>query len=272
MSFSFNISIHNSFFFFLLNTFLCSGSLHGQWIHDWAAINVDGGQAFQLIDSTSVHAQRTNNGFTIFKRVLVNKSSIQNNSLQKGSILLDSKGIQIGKTLEDLIFIDLFTPTTRRLAKKYVSILIKGDVNSSSFIRNSWPDKALVRLMKQKRVGAFWPTFKEYLKKFNFVDYKKSDVPEEISDAGLNVYFLPYRDYLNKENQGFRMIIFTRGTSAIQCVLVSNTDSKKENLDFPKIKLFEEKPYGSLYHFGKPNKNQSEGYEVMAYDLMPFED
>ncbi|MDA8650390.1 hypothetical protein N9L36_01665, partial [Schleiferiaceae bacterium] len=66
--------------------------------------------------------------------------------------------------------------------------------------------------------------------------------------------------------------IFTRGTSAIQCVLVSNTDSKKENLDFPKIKLFEEKPYGSLYHFGKPNKNQSEGYEVMAYDLMPFED
>ncbi len=272
MSLPFKISLPANFSYLLLSAFLCSSSLNGQWIHDWAAISLNGKQAFQLIDSTSVYAENTNNGYNIFKKVLVNKSSVQSNTLQKGSVLRNSKGIQIGTTLEDLIFKGSFIPTTRRLAKKYISIMISGEVNSTSFIRNSWPDKALVKLIKQKRVGAFWPSFQEYLKKFNFIHYKKNSVPEEISDAGLNVYVLPYRDNLNKENQGFRMIIFTRGSSAIQCVIISSIDSKKEKLDFPKIKLFEEKPFGLLYHFGKPNKNQSEGYEVMAYDLLPYED
>lgn len=272
MSLDFKFLLPNNFYVMIFSTFLCSSPLSGQWVHDWAEINVNGEPAFKLIDSTSVYAKNTDNGYEVFKRVLVNKSSVQNNSLEKGSIIHNSKGSQIGTTLENLILKDSFIPTTRRLAKKYVSIMINGEVNSTSFVRNSWPDKALVRLMNQKRVGAFWPTFEEYLRKFNFIHYRKSNVPEEISDAGLNVYVLPYRDYLNKENQGFRMIIFTRGSSAIQCVLVSSVDSKKEKLDFPKIKLFEEKPFGSLYHFGKPNKNQSEGYEVMAYDLLPYDD
>ena len=56
-------------------------------------------------------------------------------------------------------------------------------------------------------------------------------------------------------------------------VIKSEVDKTADKTTFYRaIKLFEEKPYGSLYHFGKPNKNQSEGYEVMAYDLMPFYD
>ena len=262
----------NIVLFILIVTLMLPKSLLGQWVYDWTEIRINNQIEFTLMDSTSVYAVPSISGYAIQKRVLVKKSSIENSHLKEGSILYNEKGKEIGLAIRILNFKEQVSPINRRLAKKHIAIIINGEVNSTSFIRDSWPDRALVKLLRQKRSGGFWPSFEVYLKKFNFEKYRKDGLPDEISNAGLEAYVLPFKDYLNKKNQGFRMIIFTRGTSGIQCVMMADNEISEEKLIFPKVKLFEEKPFGSIYHFGKPNKSQSEGYEVMAYDLLPFQD
>ena len=246
--------------------------VNGQWVHDWANITIDDLTAFQLNDSTEVRAKIIDGGYEIQKRVLVEKNSISGNKLIGGRILRNLQGEKIGKTHMDLTFKDQSAPPIRRLSKKYSAIIINGNVTSSAFVRDSWPEKALVKLINKKRVGAFWVVFEKYLKKFQFQKIDKNKLPEEIINSSLDVYVLAFKNYLNQNKQGFRMIIFTRGNSFIQCVLLSDNNLIQNSLEFPKIKLFEREPFGDLYHFSKPNRYQSEGFELVAYDLLPFEE
>ncbi len=240
--------------------------LSAQWVNEWTAITVDKEPAFTLSDSTAVYAVRAaDGGYDITKRVWVEKAAVADNELAAESILYNDKGQEIGHTLIDLFFEDLGVPSDRRMARKYSTGLIHGHVRSSAFISNSWPERSLVELLTEKRIGPFWDAFAAYLEKFGFEELKP--LPNELKDAGLNAWVLRYANLANQDDQRFRIIIFTRGEVGIQCVL---TDS--EVLDLPKVKLLEEKVFGQLHHFAKPNVLQSNGYEYAAYACIPLTD
>lgn len=239
--------------------------MSAQWVHEWTRITVDGQTAFTLSDSSAVHAERAAKGYHIQKRVWVEKSAVSQSELAAQSTLYTAQGKAMGQTLIPLALLDQGVPSDRRMAKKYVTGLIQGEVNSSAFISNSWPERSLVEFLTEKRVGPFWDNFSAYLDAFGFEKVKPQ--PEDLSDAGIDTWVLRYADARNQDEQRFRMIIFTRGEVGIQCVL-----THEETLDLPKIKLFEEKAYGQLHHLSKPTTTQSSGYEYAAYAFIPLED
>jgi hypothetical protein len=244
---------------------LLASPLSAQWVNEWTSITVDKEPAFTLSDSTAVHAVRAaDGGYAISKRVWVEKAAVTDGELATGSTLYNAKGQAIGQTQKALLFDEPGVPSDRRMAKKYVTGLIHGQVRSSAFISNSWPERSLVEFLTEKRVGPFWEAFSEYLHTFGFEELKP--LPSELQDAGLNAWVLRYEDARNQDEQRFRILIFTRGEVGIQCIL---TD--EEVLELPKLKGQESKPYGQLHHLAKPTTAQATGYEYAAYACIPLE-
>ena len=245
---------------------LLASPLSAQWVHEWTPITVDGSLAFALSDSTAVYAERSaDEGYDITKRVWVEKISLSDETLAEGASLFNAKGKVMGTTRMALRIENIGMPTDRRMAKKYVTGLLKGHVRSSGFISHSWPERALVAFLTEKRIGPFWEGFSSYLNTFGFEQLKNA--PSELQDAGLDAWVLRYQDRSNSDEQKFRMIVFTRGEVGIQCIL---TD--QEVLTLPKLKLQESKVFGQLHHLAKPTLTQSAGYEYTAYAYIPLED
>ncbi len=244
---------------------LLASPLSAQWVNEWTTITVDKEPAFTLSDSTAVHAVRAaEGGYDITKRVWIEKSAVSDGQIATGTTLYDAKGRPMGQTQKTLAFHEPGVPSDRRLAKKYVTGLIRGQVKSSAFISHSWPERALVDFLSEKPTGPFWERFSDYLQNFGFEELKP--LPGELDDAGLNAWVLRYQDVKNQDEQRFRLIIFTRGEVGIQCII---TDA--EGLDIPKLKLLEEKAYGRLHHLAKPSTAQSTGYEYAAYACIPLD-
>lgn len=240
--------------------------LSAQWVNEWTVITVDKEPAFTLSDSTAVYAVRADDGgYDITKRVWVEKSAVSGEQIEPNTILFDGKGQSMGLTKSHLVLKDLGVPTDRRMARKFVTGLIHGHVLSSAFISNSWPERYLEKWLADKHFGPFWDGFSEYLEKFHFQEL--SPLPFELKNAGINAWVLRYQDASNQDEQRFRMIIFTRGESNIQCVLTAN-----EVLAIPKLKLLEKTSFGQLHHLSKPNATILTGYEYAAYACIPLTD
>jgi len=240
-------------------------ALSAQWLHAWSAITLDGKPAFSLKDSSAVHATKTSDGYLVQRRVWVLASHVNQESLDSGSTLYDRRLKPVGQTWMDLVLEEATEGGSHRRMRKHRSGLLTGHVTSSSFIVHTNPEREFERLLTQKRRGPLDESLNAYLKKHGFISLPLRDMPAELKGRGMLAHVLTYKHRNNADEQPFKMIIITRGSSFIQGVIHHD-----QVLTMPKVKYQSSTIYGELQLFAKPTDKQLEALEELAYLFIPL--
>ena len=240
-----------------------SGS--AQRIHGYAKAKISGQEAFQLNDSTEVFAERTERGFTVRKRVWVLNSSLSKGVIMPGSALFNDRGETIGQTLGADVPLSGAQPSTERKLRKHQVGTIEGEVRATHLQSGSWPEEALADLLNAKRSRPFWEDAEVFFRDFGFAELEATDLPEALAEGGYKAFLLVRRDASNQANPRFRILVVTRGESAIQSIVLEGGP-----LELPKFKLTESASFGTVMHAQKPTPAYKEALEELAYRNIPL--
>ena len=93
-----------------------------------------------------------------------------------------------------------------------------------------------------------------------------SDLPEALAEGGYKAFILMRRDASNQANPRFRILVVTRGESAVQSIVLEGSA-----LELPKFKVVEKVDFGTIMHAQKPTPAYKEGLEELAYRNIPLE-
>ena len=249
--------------FFALLAAAFSGS--AQRIHGYAKAKIAGQEAFQLNDSTEVFAERTERGFTVRKRVWVANASLSGGVIMPGSSLYNERGEVIGQTLGADVPLAGAQPATERKLRKYQVGIVEGEVRATHLHAGSWPEEALADLLNAKRSRPFWEDAQVFIKDYGFAEIEATDLPEALAEGGYKAFILMRRDASNQANPRFRILVVTRGESAVQSIVLEGGP-----IELPKFKLTETASYGTLMHAQKPTSAYKEALEELAYRNMPM--
>ena len=241
-----------------------SGS--AQRIHGYAKAKIAGQEAFQLNDSTEVFAERTERGFTVRKRVWVANSSLSGGVIMPGSSLFNERGEVIGQTLGADVTLMGAQPATERKLRKYQVGTVEGEVRATALQAGSWPEEALAELLNAKRSRPFWEDAEVFFKDYGFAELEATDLPEALAEGGYKAFILMRRDASNQANPRFRILVVTRGESAVQSIVLEGSA-----LELPKFKVVEKVDFGTIMHAQKPTPAYKEGLEELAYRNIPLE-
>jgi len=242
-----------------------SQSLSAQRLHAWSTITMNDKQAFSLKDSSAIHAIKTPDGYLVQRRVWVLASEVHQETLDSGSTLYDQDLKPVGQTWMDLVFEDAKEGGSHRSMRKHRSGLLTGHVTSSSFIIQTNPEREFERLLTQKRRGPLDELLNAYLAQHGFISVPLRDMPLELKGRGMLAHVLTYKHRSNTDEQPFKMIIITRGSSFIQGVIHHD-----QVLTMPKVKHQSSTIYGELQLFAKPTDKQLEALEELAYRFIPL--
>ncbi|MEN9833588.1 MAG: hypothetical protein RL753_742 [Bacteroidota bacterium] len=236
-----------------------------QRIHGYAKAKIAGQEAFQLNDSTEVFAERTERGFTVRKRVWVANSSLSGGVIMPGSSLFNERGEVIGQTLGADVTLMGAQPATERKLRKYQVGTVEGEVRATALQAGSWPEEALAELLNAKRSRPFWEDAEVFFKDYGFAELEATDLPEALADGGYKAFILMRRDASNQANPRFRILVVTRGESAVQSIVLEGSA-----LELPKFKVVEKVDFGTIMHAQKPTPAYKEALEELAYRHMPL--
>jgi hypothetical protein len=237
-----------------------------QRIHGYAKAKIAGQEAFQLNDSTEVFAERTERGFTVRKRVWVANSSLSGGVIMPGSSLFNERGEVIGQTLGADVTLMGAQPATERKLRKYQVGTVEGEVRATALQAGSWPEEALAELLNAKRSRPFWEDAEVFFKDYGFAELEATDLPEALAEGGYKAFILMRRDASNQANPRFRILVVTRGESAVQSIVLEGSA-----LELPKFKVVEKVDFGTIMHAQKPTPAYKEGLEELAYRNIPLE-
>jgi hypothetical protein len=237
-----------------------------QRIHGYAKAKIAGQEAFQLNDSTEVFAERTERGFTVRKRVWVANSSLSVGVIMPGSSLYNERGEVIGQTLGADVTLMGAQPATERKLRKYQVGTVEGEVRATALQAGSWPEEALAELLNAKRSRPFWEDAEVFFKDYGFAELEATDLPEALAEGGYKAFILMRRDASNQANPRFRILVVTRGESAVQSIVLEGSA-----LELPKFKVVEKVDFGTIMHAQKPTPAYKEGLEELAYRNIPLE-
>jgi hypothetical protein len=236
-----------------------------QRIHGYAKAKIAGQEAFQLNDSTEVFAERTERGFTVRKRVWVANSSLSGGVIMPGSSLFNERGEVIGQTLGADVTLMGAQPATERKLRKYQVGTVEGEVRATALQAGSWPEEALAELLNAKRSRPFWEDAEVFFKDYGFAEIEATDLPEALAEGGYKAFILMRRDASNQANPRFRILVVTRGESAVQSIVLEGSA-----LELPKFKVVEKVDFGTIMHAQKPTPAYKEALEELAYRHMPL--
>ena len=236
-----------------------------QRIHGYAKAKIAGQEAFQLNDSTEVFAERTERGFTVRKRVWVANSSLSGGVIMPGSSLFNERGEVIGQTLGADVTLMGAQPATERKLRKYQVGTVEGEVRATALQAGSWPEEALAELLNTKRSRPFWEDAEVFFKDYGFAELEATDLPEALAEGGYKAFILMRRDASNQANPRFRILVVTRGESAVQSIVLEGSA-----LELPKFKVVEKVDFGTIMHAQKPTPAYKEALEELAYRHMPL--
>jgi hypothetical protein len=236
-----------------------------QRIHGYAKAKIAGQEAFQLNDSTEVFAERTERGFTVRKRVWVANSSLSGGVIMPGSSLFNERGEVIGQTLGADVTLMGAQPATERKLRKYQVGTVEGEVRATALQAGSWPEEALAELLNAKRSRPFWEDAEVFFKDYGFAELEATDLPEALAEGGYKAFILMRRDASNQANPRFRILVVTRGESAVQSIVLEGSA-----LELPKFKVVEKVDFGTIMHAQKPTPAYKEALEELAYRHMPL--
>lgn len=253
----------NIFLFALLVAAL-GGS--AQRIHGYAKAKIAGQEAFQLNDSTEVFAERTERGFTVRKRVWVANASLSGGIIMPGSSLYNERGQIIGQTLGADVPLKDAEPATERKLRKYQVGTVEGEVRSTHLQAGSWPEEALTDLLTAKRSRPFWEDAEVFFRAYGFSEIETNDLPDALAEGGFKAFVLLRRDASNKAVTRFRILVVTRGESAVQSIVLEGGP-----LELPKFKVTESTSFGTVMHAQKPNPTYKEALEELAYRNIPLD-
>ena len=237
-----------------------------QRIHGYAKAKIAGQEAFQLNDSTEVFAERTERGFTVRKRVWVANSSLSGGVIMPGSSLYNERGRVIGQTLGADVPLTGAQPATERKLRKYQVGTVEGEVRATALQAGSWPEEALADMLNAKRSRPFWEDAQVFFKDYGFAEIEANDLPEALADGGYKAFILIRRDASNQANPRFRILVVTRGESAVQSIVLESGP-----IELPKFKLTETTSVGTVMHALKPTPAFKEALEELAYRNIPLE-
>ena len=237
-----------------------------QRIHGYAKAKIAGQEAFQLNDSTEVFAERTERGFTLRKRVWVANTSLSGGIIMPGSSLYNERGEVIGQTLGADVPLTGAQPATERKLRKYQVGTVEGEVRSTHLQAGSWPEEALAVLLNAKRSRPFWEDAQIFFKNYGFAEIEATDLPEALAEGGYKAFILMRRDASNQANPRFRILVVTRGESAVQSIVLEGGP-----IELPKFKLTETTSVGTVMHAQKPTPAYKEALEELAYRNIPLE-
>ncbi len=237
-----------------------------QRIHGYAKAKIAGQEAFQLNDSTEVFAERTERGFTVRKRVWVANSSLSGGVIMPGSSLFNERGEVIGQTLGADVTLMGAQPATERKLRKYQVGTVEGEVRATALQAGSWPEEALAELLNARRSRPFWEDAEVFFKDYGFAELEATDLPEALAEGGYKAFILMRRDASNQANPRFRILVVTRGESAVQSIVLEGSA-----LELPKFKVVEKVDFGTIMHAQKPTPAYNEGLKELAYRNIPLE-
>lgn len=240
-----------------------SGS--AQRIHGYAKAKIAGQEAFQLNDSTEVYAERSERGFTVRKRVWVANSSLSKGVIMPGSNLFNERGETIGQTLGADVPLSGAQPSTERKLRKHQVGTVEGEVRATHLQSSSWPEEALANMINAKRSRPFWEDAEVFFKDYGFAEIEDNDLPEALADGGYKAFILMRRDASNQANPRFRILVVTRGESAVQSIVL-----ERGPIELPKFKLTESTSVGTVMHAQKPTPAFKEALEELAYRNIPL--
>ena len=236
-----------------------------QRIHGYAKAKIAGQEAFQLNDSTEVFAERTERGFTVRKRVWVANSSLSGGVIMPGSSLFNERGEVIGQTLGADVTLMGAQPATERKLRKYQVGTVEGEVRATALQAGSWPEEALAELLNAKRSRPFWEDAEVFFKSYGFAELEPTELPEALAEGGYKAFILMRRDASNESNPRFRVLVITRGESAVQSIVLHGPA-----LELPKFKVIETADFGTVTHAQKPTPAYKEALEELAYRNIPM--
>ena len=236
-----------------------------QRIHGYAKAKIAGQEAFQLNDSTQVFAERTERGFTVRKRVWVANSSLSGGVIMPGSSLYNERGEVIGQTLGADVPLTGAQPATERKLRKYQVGTVEGEVRATALQAGSWPEEALADLLNAKRSRPFWEDAEVFFKDYGFAEIEANDLPEALAEGGYKAFILMRRDASNQASARFRILVVTRGESAVQSIVLEGGP-----IELPKFKLTETTSVGTVMHAQKPTPAFKEALEELAYRNIPL--
>ena len=237
-----------------------------QRIHGYAKAKIAGQEAFQLNDSTEVFAERTERGVTVRKRVWVANSSLSGGVTMPGSSLYNERGEVIGQTLGADVPLTGAQPATERKLRKYQVGTVEGEVRATALQAGSWPEEALADLLNAKRSRPFWEDAEVFFKDYGFAEIEANDLPEALAEGGYKAFILMRRDASNQASARFRILVVTRGESAVQSIVLEGGP-----IELPKFKLTETTSVGTVMHAQKPTPAFKEVLEELAYRNIPLE-
>jgi hypothetical protein len=157
-------------------------------------------------------------------------------------------------------------PATERKLRKYQVGTVEGEVRATALQAGSWPEEALAELLNAKRSRPFWEDAEVFFKDYGFAELEATDLPEALAEGGYKAFILMRRDASNQANPRFRILVVTRGESAVQSIVLEGSA-----LELPKFKVVEKVDFGTIMHAQKPTPAYKEGLEELAYRNIPLE-
>ena len=224
---------------------------------------VSGQKGVEFNDSTEVWAQQTETGYTVQRRVWIQRKALGKDSTVAAETALLGRNAQpVGTALTTLKLHDVRPSEVAGLRRHYIA-LVRGTSKTTAFYTNSFPDRALVELLSEKRVGPFGTALKNYLETFGFQKVSASKLPEELNAAGdLEVWVLRHEHQTTQEPAPARLVLVVRSDVALAAVVHADGP-----LMLPKLKETRNLSSGSYHYFAKPAKSFAEGLELAVYGL-----
>ena len=240
----------------LLLTFLSSSFLaNAQLIRRSADLAEDGGH-LSLRDSVRVAAY--DNGISTYKIHLhcwVHEDFINviDKRVMAEAALFSKKLDTLGKVRDSYPLDSLWESSARRRSK-YYEVVLSGNLDSRHIERRSFPTYMLEQFFSEKRVGSMKENLENELKRSGW---------ENKSFGEYDTWaFLDYQR--NPGKPEFQALFIFRGS--MPYVLIN----KGELFEYPKLKLTEDRDYGTFYFFQRPNDRFLSEIDDIVMDYVPL--
>lgn len=241
--------------------------LHAQRLRSTTLL-INGQKAVEFNDSTEVWAQQTETGYAVQRRIWVpRKAMAKDSTVAAGTVLLGRNGQPTGSTLTSVKLYDVRPSDVPGLRRHWMA-LVRGTSKSTAFYTNTFPDRALVELLSEKRTGPFSDALRAYVERFGFQKVAPVKLPEELTASGdLEVWVLRHEHKTTQEPAPARLVLVVRSDVALAAVVHADGP-----LTLPKLKETRNIASGSYHYFAKPSKSFAEGLELAVYGLSTLDE
>ena len=231
-------------------------------------VSIAGKPAVEFQDSTAVWAQQTETGYSVQKRVWIPRKSLgKDSTVPAQTVFLGRNGQPVGTALQSVKLTDVRPSTVAGLRRHHMGLVV-GTSRSTAFYANTFPDRALVELLSEKRTGPFGTALKAYLESFGLEKVPAAQLPDELNASGdLEVWVLRHEHKTTQEPAPARLVLVVRSDVALAAVVYADGP-----LALPKLKETRNLQSGSYHYFAKPSKAFAEGLELAVYGLSNLEE